>query len=343
MPRHPINKPKSIGENYRKQDSQLEKIIENETVRIKIEGKKSPFHNIPITKTHEAFFQIEDLSNLIPTNQMGAFLFTSQQGNRYIMVAIHLNANYIFVEPMGSRSKEEMIRAYEKIINWMRLAGLGLKKHTLDNKALEAFKQCIREQQMQYELVPPGNHQCNEAERAIQTFKAHLISILAGIDDKFPLSLWCHLLEPTELTLNLLCQLKVASKISAYAHVHAPHDYIKKPFAPLGCAIQARVKPEDCRTWDTQSDTGFSLGTSMEHHRCFRLYITRTRATRISDTVFFKHQYITNPTISPESHVIAAAQQLTIALQGNIPTGNKTTEALQKVSKLFTKNSNGKK
>jgi hypothetical protein len=53
--------------------------------------------------------------------------------------------------------------------------------------------------------------------------------------------------------------------------------------------------------------------------------------------VFFKHQYITNPIVSPESHVAAAAQQLTIALQGNIPTGNKTAEALQKVSKLFTK------
>jgi hypothetical protein len=67
------------------------------------------------------------------------------------------------------------------------------------------------------------------------------------------------------------------------------------------------------------------------------MYITKTRATRISDTVFFKHQYITNPTVSPESHVVAAAQQLATALKGNIPAGNKTVEALKKVSKLFTK------
>ncbi len=205
-------------------------------VRIKIKGEKSLFHHIPITKTHKAFFRIEDLSNLIHTNQTRAFPFTFQWDNRYIMVAIHLNANYIFVKPMHSRSKEEMIRAYKKIINRMRLAGLGLKKHILDNKALEAFKQCIREQQMQYELVPLGNHQRNQAERAIQTFKAHFILILAGVNDKFPLSLWCHLLEPTKLTLNLLCRLKVAPKISAYAHVHGPHDYMKKSFAPIGCA-----------------------------------------------------------------------------------------------------------
>jgi hypothetical protein len=71
-------------------------------------------------------------------------------------VAIHLDANYIFVEPMRSRSKEEMIRAYAAIINRMRVAGLGLKKHTLDNKALEAFKQFIQEQQRQYKLAQPG-------------------------------------------------------------------------------------------------------------------------------------------------------------------------------------------
>jgi hypothetical protein len=187
----------------------LEKIIKNKQLRIKIEGENSHFHHIPITKTHEAFFRIKDLSNSIHTDQTGAFPFTSQRGNRYIIEAIHLNANYIFIEPMRSRSKEEMIRAYKKIINRMKAAGLGIRKHMLDNEALDAFKQYIRQQQIQFELVPPGNHRRIKAERAIQTFKAHFISILAGVDDKFPLSLWCHLLEPIELTLNLLRQPKV--------------------------------------------------------------------------------------------------------------------------------------
>jgi hypothetical protein len=189
---------------------------------------------------------------------------------------------------------------------------------------------------MQYKLAPLGNHQCNQAECTIQTLKVHFISILAGIVNKFSLSLWCHLIGPTELTLNFLRQSKVAPKISAFAHFHRPLKYRKKPFAPLGCTIQAHVKPEDHHTWDTQSDAGFSLGTSMEHHQFFRVYITKTQATRISDTVFFKHQCITNPTVSPETHVVAAAQQQTIALQGNIPTGNMTAEALQNASKLFT-------
>jgi hypothetical protein len=63
----------------------------------------------------------------------------------------------------------------------------------------------------------------------------------------------------------------------------------------------------------------------------------KTRVTRISNTVFFKHQYITNPKVSPETMVIQAAQQLSSALQGNIAPESKTAEALQRVSKLFTK------
>ena len=227
--------------------------------------------------------------------------------------------------------------AYQRIINQMRAAGLGLKRHTLDNEASKAFKEKIRENGMEHKLVPPGNHRRNQAERAIQTFKAHFISILAGVDDKFPLSLWCHLLEPAELTLNLLRQSKSTPKISAFAHVHGHHDYMKKPFAPLGCAVQAHVKPNDRRTWDARADAGFNIGTSMEHHRCYRIYISKTRATRISDTVAFQHQYITNPTLSPESRVIAAAQQLTAALKGSIHTGNDTAVALTKVSELFVK------
>ncbi len=62
------------------------------------------------------------------------------------------------VKPMHSRTKEEMIQPYENIINRMRLAGLGLKKHKFYNKASEVFKQYIHKQKMQYKLVPPGNH-----------------------------------------------------------------------------------------------------------------------------------------------------------------------------------------
>jgi hypothetical protein len=57
------------------------------------------------------------------------------------MVAIHLVANYIFNEPMKNRTEGQMMAAYQKIINRMRAAGLGLQKHILDNEASDAFKE----------------------------------------------------------------------------------------------------------------------------------------------------------------------------------------------------------
>ncbi len=157
------------------------------------------------------------------------------------------------------------------------------------------------------------------------------------MDYRFPLSLWCHLVQPAELTVNLLQQSNVAPKVSAYAHVHGQHNYMNSPFAPLGCAVMAHVKPKNRQSWDVHVDTSFNIRTAIEHHRCFHIYIVKTRATRISVTVFFKHQYITNPQVTPETLVIKAALDLTSALKGTISRNGKMAEALQKFSELFTK------
>ncbi len=75
----------------------------------------------------------------------------------------------------------------------------------------------------------------------------------------------------------------------------------------------------------------------MEHHQCFHIYIVKTRATKVSDTVFFKHQYITNPQVAPETLTINAALELTCALNGLVSCDGKMAAALEKFSKLFTK------
>jgi hypothetical protein len=190
---------------------------------------------------------------------------------------------------------------------------------------------------MTHKLVPPDNHRHNIAKRAIQTFKNHLISNLSSVDNRFPLSLWCHLVKPAELTVNLLQQSNITPKVLAYAHIHGQHDYMKRPFAHLGCTVMAHIKPKNRRTWDTHAETGFNIGTTIEHHRCFHVYIVKTRATRVSDRVFFKHQHITNPQIMPETLVIKAVAELTNVLKGTVSRDGETAEALQKVSSLFTK------
>jgi hypothetical protein len=97
-------------------------MIKVEEARIKIEGESSPFHPLPPTKLNDIFVRMEDLNEEIHTNQTGAFPYTYQRGNRYIMVAAHLNANYIFANPMKNRMEGEMIRVYQKILNRMKAA-----------------------------------------------------------------------------------------------------------------------------------------------------------------------------------------------------------------------------
>jgi hypothetical protein len=49
---------------------------------------------------------------------------------------------------MKNKMEGEMIVAYQRIVNRMQTANLGLKHHRLDNKASTAFKECIRENGM---------------------------------------------------------------------------------------------------------------------------------------------------------------------------------------------------
>jgi hypothetical protein len=90
----------------------FQKMMEVEEARIKIKGDSSPFCPLPPTKLNDIFVQVEDLNEEIHTNQTVAFTYTSQRGNCYIMVTIHLDANYIFAKPMKNRTEGAMIRVY---------------------------------------------------------------------------------------------------------------------------------------------------------------------------------------------------------------------------------------
>ena len=125
------------------------------------------------------------------SNQMGQFPTCLQQGNKYIMVMVEIDSNAILVKPMKSCKDAEIIRAYDVLLNQLKQAGIAPKKYVLDNKVSENMKNHIRNtHRFNMELVPPGCHRRNAAEVAIRNFKAHFLSILAGVSNDFPSSLW---------------------------------------------------------------------------------------------------------------------------------------------------------
>jgi hypothetical protein len=50
-------------------------------------------------------------------------------------------------------------------------------------------------------------------------------------------------------------------------------------------------------TWAEHSIDRWYLGTSPEHYQCHIIYAKGTQSERLSDTVFFKTKFITQPTL----------------------------------------------
>jgi hypothetical protein len=82
-----------------------------------------------IKKHSNIFIVVYKLLDTVHTDQTGAFPITLQQGYWYIMVGIHLDANYIFYKLMKNKTRGEMITAYQRMVSRMKLSALGLKHH----------------------------------------------------------------------------------------------------------------------------------------------------------------------------------------------------------------------
>ena len=271
------------------------------------------------------------------TDQTGRFPATSSRGNQYVMVLVEVDGNYIDAEPMKNRSEGAMIKAYQTL--WTRLTASRTAKpktHILDNEASAEFKKEIQKN-CTIQLVPPDNHRRNLAERAIQTFKSHFKSILAGVDDSFPMRLWDRLLPQAVLTLNLLRQSNAVPTISAWQYVHGNFDYNKMPLAPMGCAVQLFQNSEKRTSWGANAIDGWYLQTSPEHYRCHIIYVKQTKSERVSDTVFFKTKYITQPTLTPADVITKALNDLTQALKEKTnQQGIDQIEALTKLNDILS-------
>ena len=229
-----------------------------------------------------------------------------------------------------------MIKAYQAL--WTCITATGTVRpttHLIDNEASTELKAEIKKN-CTLQLVPPDNHKRNLAERAIQTFKCHFKSVLAGVDNSFPMRLWDKLLPQTVLTLNLLRQSNVAPTVSAYQYVHGAFDYNRMALAPLGCAVQLYKSNARRGTWAEHATDGWYIGISTEHYRCHRIYVKHTRSEQISDTVFFKHKHITQPTVTPADTIVKALNDLTHALKGRRNVRGATEiEALEKIDELL--------
>ncbi len=250
------------------------------------------------------------------SDDCGRFPIRSRSGNQYIMIAYHCDSNAILQAPFKSRSDRHRVEAYNSIMERLRARGHTVDLQILDNEISAEYKKAITETwKAQYQLVPPDVHRRNAAERAIRTFKAHFIAILAGVDPSFPKFLWDKLLEQTELTLNLLRQATLNPRMSAWEYFNGAFDYAATPLGPIGCRVIIHNKPSTRKSWDQRGRDGYSAGPALKHYRCFTVINKKTKEVIVSDTVEFRHSYLTQPTLTPEDRMTHAMNVLSCALK----------------------------
>jgi hypothetical protein len=158
---------------------------------------------------------------------------------------------------------------------------------TLDNEASTLLKYYLHDQDIYFHLVPPCCHQRNASERAIHSFKDHLIAGLCSTDKAFPMHMWDRLLPQAILTLNMLRMSRINSKVSAATHLDGQYEYNIASVATPGTRIIEHETPNRRRTWAPHGQAGWYIVPALEHHRCCKVYINKTRSERVVEAVDF--------------------------------------------------------
>jgi hypothetical protein len=203
------------------------------------------------------------------------------------MILYDYDISASMAQPIKDRTAPELLRAFQVMEQELVARGLKPKLMKLDNEASKLFKTYLNQQNITFQLFSPYSHRRNAAERAIRSFKDHLIVGLCSTDKSFPMHLWDRLLPQAVITLNVLRTSRINPKLSASTHIDGQYDFNRAPMAPPGTIIIAHETPSRRRTWAPHGQDGWYIGPALEHYRCYTVYINKTRGERIVKTVDF--------------------------------------------------------
>jgi len=202
----------------------------------------------------------------------GRFPKRSSCGNQYILVGYHYDGNCILGIPIKNRRGVTITEAWTSLHAMFKKSGAPPQTYVLDNEASKDLIESFDEEQINYQLVTPYKYRNNQAERAIQTFKAHFKLCLAMVDPNFLLSEWDRLIPQTNITLNLLRNARCNPKLSAYSYIFGTFNFMATPLAPPGTKVVAHTHPDKRGSWELNGKVGWYVGLAMNHYRCIECY-----------------------------------------------------------------------
>jgi hypothetical protein len=226
------------------------------TTKIKDAQLLDPEHDIDHgIKTQFVYAATIDAGQIY-TDQTCRFPVVSSKGNTYIMILYDNDSNAILAQPIKDRTAPELLKSFQVMEQELVARGLKPKLMKLDNEASKLFKAYLHQQDITFQLVPPYSHRRNSAERAIRSFKNHLIAGLCSTDKSFPMHLWDRILPQAVITLNMLRTSRINPKLSAATHIFGQYDFNRAPMAPPGTRIIAHEIPGRGRTWEPHGQDG---------------------------------------------------------------------------------------
>ena len=189
----------------------------------------------------------------------------------------------------------------------------------LDNESSELLEAYFKnEARIPFQYISPHNKRANKAERAIQSFKNHLIASVASANSDFPSALWDELLFQLELTLAHLRPFTLDPDISSYEGMFGKKfDFLANPIAPVGTKVLIYVPPDLRSSWDNHGLEGFYLRPSTNHYRNVHCFVPSTGGYRDTDQVAYFPDKYTMPGGSKEEILIDAANDLKAAITKN--------------------------
>jgi hypothetical protein len=118
-------------------------------------------------------------------------------------------------------------------------------------------------------------------------------------------------------------------------------DFNKTPMAPPGTKVILHEKPQQRKSWDPHGAEGWYLGPALEHYRCYRVFVNKTKPEQVSDAVEFFPQHTVIPYQTPTNVAIQATKTLIEVLSKPAPStpiahiGHDQMTAIKAIADLF--------
>ena len=137
------------------------------------------------------------------------------------MVAIFIvydwTTNAIIVNPVKNKKEETIVECFKKNIEYLSKRGFKTVLNIINNVATRAVQAYLEKENVDIQLVEPHNHGVNAADRAIKTFKNHLIMGLSTCDASLPSLFWDKIIPQAQDSLIMLQTSRVHPNLSAYS------------------------------------------------------------------------------------------------------------------------------